>query len=272
MHSAHFGPSLTAVDVRQGALVRTTGPAEAPVLLLIHAFAETGSCFAATARCGLDQRFRLVVPDLWGFGATPWRPSMRTVADYARALRALVADCIGDRPVGLVAHSIASAMAIELVELLGPQADQVVGVFSIEGNLTVHDAMFTGRANSFETPEAFKASFLDEIWEMGRTMPALRHYFATAHMADPRAMWHLGRDTTKISRDNRLAERFQALKPPALYYWSEQSTPGETQAWIRGADISHQVYTGAGHWPMIDCPQQTCKAIIRFFDRYHSPG
>ena len=254
---------MNSLSIVEGAVVRSAGAPDASVLFLIHAFGENSFCYRRMAACGLDERFNLIAPDLWGFGATPRDAQVCTVADYGRAVARLIRACVRHRRVGLVAHSIASAIAVEAI---GELRDQVSGLFSIEGNLTVHDAMFTGKAAQFDDPEIFKAHFLDEIWQMGMTSPALRHYHASAHVADALAMWHLGRDTLNISANNQLGEAFRATPNPSLYYWSKDTTPAPTQAWIAQSGIENQVYTGAGHWPMVEQPAQTARAIQHFFD------
>ena len=250
------------ISIVEGTYLRSAGAANAPLLFLVHAFAETSFCYRQLAECGLDQRFRLVAPDLWGFGATPRDPQVRTVDDYARALARLIRTFAQERPVGIVAHSIAAAIAVGVVDEL---AGQVSGLFSIEGNLTADDAMFTGRAAQFDDADAFKASFLEAIWQMGRTMPALRHYYASAHIADARAMWHLGRDAVEVSKNNRLGEAFKTAPCPSRYYWSKQTTPAATQKWIYASGIDHEEYADAGHWPMIERPSATAEAIHTFF-------
>lgn len=252
------------ISVVDGALVRRAGTKSAPPLFLIHAFGDTGHCYEKVCSHDLAGRYALIVVDLWGFGASPARPDIRTVAEFSQALEKLIPKLDAGRPIGLVGHSIAAVMAVEIASR---DAVNVSGVFSIEGNLTPDDAMFTGRASGFDDPQAFKTSFLQEIWRMGETSDALRHYYSGARLADAETMWHLGRDAKRISVGNRLGEAFQQLPQPKLYYWSEESTPAATQEWIARSEIPNRVYEGAGHWPMVDQPDATARQIGDFFDQ-----
>ena len=205
----------------------------------------------------------MIAVDLWGFGSSPARADVRTFADFSNALEKLVLKVRSGKPVGLVGHSIAGSMATDIAHRLG---ERVSGVFSIEGNLTADDAMFTGKASNFDNPLAFKQSFLDEIWNLGEDDQALRHYYAGVRMSDPETMWYLGRDTGRVSVDDKLGEAFRALSQPSLYYWSKQSTPKKTQDWIAQSGIPNEVYGSAGHWPMIDQPSVMAHRIGLFFD------
>lgn len=251
------------IEVFDGALLRVIGPKDAPILLFVPAFGDCGVCYNGVFGTDLAQRYRLVALDLWGFGASPARADVQSFADFCEALERLVSKLTADGPIGLIAHSIAGSMAVEVAHSLG---EKVAGVFSIEGNLTPDDAMFTGRANNFDDPLDFKASFLDDIWALGQESEALRHYYAGARMGDPRTMWSLGRDAGRVSEENRLGHSFRKLKRPALYYWSKESTPEATQEWIATAGIRNETYLDAGHWPMVDQPEATAERIGRFFD------
>lgn len=251
------------IEVLEGALLRVTGPKDAPVLLFVPAFADSGVCYKDMFETDLAQRYRLVAVDLWGFGASPARADIQSFAGFCSALESLAIKLSADRPLGLIGHSIAGSMVVEVAHRLG---DKVTGVFSIEGNLTPDDAMFTGRANSFDDPLAFKVSFLEDIWALGQETDALRHYYAGARMGDPETMWSLGRDAGRASAENSLGNSFSRLKSPALYYWSRESTPKSTQDWIAASGIPNETYGDAGHWPMVDQPGTTAARIGRFFD------
>lgn len=251
------------IEVLDGALLRSKGQKDAPALMFVPAFGDSGVCYKQVFETDLAQRYRLIALDLWGFGASPARAEVRSFAEFCSALENLVLKLSLVRPVGLIGHSIAGSMAVEVAHRV---EDKVAGVFSIEGNLTPDDAMFTGRASNFDDPRAFKKSFLNDIWALGEKSEALRHYYAGARMGDPQTMWSLGRDAGRVSEGNSLGIRFQTLKCPSLYYWSKESTPQATQEWIATSDIPNETYDDAGHWPMVEQPDATAARIGRFFD------
>jgi rhodanese-related sulfurtransferase/uridine phosphorylase len=166
--------------------VRAHGrPPAGAKLILLHAFADSGLAFIPLFATPLASRFRLVAVDLAGFGASPAQDDVRTIIDHVIAIAKLVECLPGGGPVGLVAHSVASMIAVEAVTRL---RGRFAGLFSIEGNLTADDAYLSGRAAGFDDPVSFKARFLDDIWTMAQEQLPLRRFFASAILADPTAM------------------------------------------------------------------------------------
>ena len=251
------------VALINGLFVRMAGPLGGRTLILLHAFADSSLAFTPLFATPLADRFRLVAPDLAGFGASPPRHNVRTIADHAEAVGALVASLPMPGPVGLVAHSVASMIAVEAVPRLGAR---FAGLFSIEGNLTAEDAYFSGRAADFADPFTFKLRFLDDLWTMAQEQVALRRYFAGAMLADATAMWELGRDARRRSIDDRPGQAYRRIRP-SLYYWSPATTLESTQRWIAQSGIEQRQFTDASHWPMVDRPEDTAGAITAFFDQ-----
>lgn len=128
------------VALINGLFVRMTGPPAGPTLILLHAFADSSQAFIPLFAMPLADRFRLVAVDLAGFGASPPSDNVHTIAEHAEAVAALVASLPTRGPVGLVAHSVTSMIAVEAVPRL---STPFAGLFSIEGNLTAQDAYFS---------------------------------------------------------------------------------------------------------------------------------
>ena len=254
---------MSSIEVKNGALLRCAGPASAPLLMFFPAFGDSGLCYEGVFSSELSTQYRLIAVDLWGFGASPARSEIRSFTEFSAALEELVSEFWSGEPIGLIGHSIAGSMVTQIAHSLEKKISEI---FSIEGNLTPDDAMFTGRASSFHDPANFKQSFLEEIWKLGQDDEALRHYYAGARMSDPETMWQLGCDVKLISENNNLGEAFRKLSQPSLYYWSKRSTPQETQAWIVQSKINNEVYSSAGHWPMVEQPTSTALRIRQFFD------
>jgi len=93
-------------------------------------------------------------------------------------------------------------------------------------------ALGRGRAADFDDPLTFKQCFLDDLWTMAQEHLALRRYFASAVLADPTAMWELGRDARRRSINDEPGQAYRRIRP-SLYYWSPATTveapsrPGE---------------------------------------------
>jgi pimeloyl-ACP methyl ester carboxylesterase len=78
-------------------------------------------------------------------------------------------------------------------------------------------------------------------------------------------MWELGCDARRRSVDDEPGQAYRRTHP-SLYYWSTASTVAMTRRWIAQSGIPQQEFTGAGHWPMVEKPDDTAAAIAAFFE------
>jgi hypothetical protein len=143
-------------------------------------------------------------------------------------------------------------IAVEAAARLGASFG---GLFSIEGNLTADDAYFSGRAADFDDPVLFKQRFLDDIWSLAQTRAILRRFHAAAVSADPLAMWALGRDAKRMSIRDAPGQAYRCA-----------NTTETARYWVSKSDIDQLQFAGASHWPMVDQPHETARAIASFFD------
>lgn len=106
--------------------VQETGPADAPVLLLIHGTGASTHSFAGLAPL-LANQFRLVIPDLPGHGFTE-KLNAPDPDGVAKAVAALT-EALGVKPAIILGHSVGAAIAFMLVArgLLQPQAVVALG-------------------------------------------------------------------------------------------------------------------------------------------------
>lgn len=248
------------IALADGMLIRTAGPRSGRTLLFIHALADCGLAFTPLFETALADSFRLIAVDLPGFGASPLRHDVLTIAQHADAVVALARSMSSAGPIGLVGHSVGSMIAVESARRLG---NQFGGLFSIEGNLMAEDAYFSGRAADFEDPHAFKQRFLDDLWNMALAQPILRRFHGTATMADPIAMWSLGRDARRLSVGDAPGQAYLRVRP-SLYYWSPRNTADNTRGWIVRSGAAHDQFSGS-HWPTVDQPAVAAQAIQSFF-------
>jgi pimeloyl-ACP methyl ester carboxylesterase len=250
------------IALADGMFVRMAGRAGGRTLLFVHAMADCGLAFTPLFATPLAETFRLVAVDLPGFGASPRRDDVLTISQHAEAIVTLAHSLSSPGPIGLVAHSVGSMIAVEAASRLG---ERFGGLFSIEGNLTAEDTYFSGQAADFDDPYAFKRHFLDKLWGMAQAQPILRRFHGTATLADPVAMWTLGRDARRLSIGDAPGQAYLRIRP-SLYYWSELSTVDRTRGWIAASGMAHRQFADASHWPMVDQPVATARAMQSFFD------
>jgi hypothetical protein len=83
-------------------------------------------------------------------------------------------------------------------------------------------------------------------------------------LADPIALWHLGRDTRRLSTGDAPGQTYRRVRP-SLYYWSPANTAETTKHWIAKSDLDQHQFANASHWPTIDQPNETAHAIASFY-------
>lgn len=243
---------------------KKAGASSGAAIWLVHALGDSSDAFEALFRSRLGCAFQLAAPD-WsgaGDGATV---AFDNLAEVAAWLAASVEQHTPGVPVGLVGHSLGAAVAVRAVSKL----ERVVGLFSIEGNLTAADAYFSGLATTFDAPAPFRDHLLGCVRglaenETSERSEALWRYHASLRLAAPEALWRIGRNAHAASRLDGLGEEYRALSIPSLYYWSRTSTPPETPHYIQRHRLRSVEFAG-GHWPMIETPEETAGQIGAFF-------
>ena len=230
----------------------------------MHGFADSGDMYLPLAATELTDHFEIIAIDLPGFGVSPRNSAVNTIEDFAKTIAALASLISPDKPIGLVGHSIASAIAIAMVNAL---AVAPIGVFSIEGTLTAADAYFSGKAVNWDSPHEFKEAFSNEIWRASEQNVDLRRYFGGVIVANADAMWQLGRDAHRVSEHNAVGRAYQSVSVPSLYYWGAATTPPSTQLFIKNNALNNRQYDVNSHWPTVTSPAQTAIAIAEFFDK-----
>jgi pimeloyl-ACP methyl ester carboxylesterase len=250
---------------REGAFVRRGGIERGPALWCVPALGDCNESFAPLFATELAGRFKLCAPDLFAGSKTPEARAF-DLDGFAERLAGTIGQPAEDAPLGLVGHSLGAAIAVRAVGHLGAR---VVGLFSIEGNLTEEDAYFSGLATSFDDPELFKQELLTRVAELARRAadhgPSLARYHACLRGASAQALWCLGRSAKAASCNGALGAEYRALPVPSLYYWSPRNTPAATQAYVRKHGVRHAAFEG-GHWPMMEQPDETARQIARFFE------
>lgn len=100
--------------VRSGGTLAYTEAGRGPLVVLVHGLGASRSDWRFQL-AALSSEFRVVTPDLPGFGDSSPLPGRPTIDDYAAAIEALVAQLSPDAPVVLGGHSMGGAVALQAV-------------------------------------------------------------------------------------------------------------------------------------------------------------
>lgn len=107
---------------------RIVGNGSAPILLLLHGI--TGSYrYWSRAEADLAADYRLVMPDLIGFGGSPKPDVDYTIPLFVETLRRFLEeqDLVGG-PIGVIGHSLGATVALEYLDRYPGAFDRMVAV------------------------------------------------------------------------------------------------------------------------------------------------
>ena len=105
-------------------------------VLLIHGMLTSGRYWQRIAREVASRGYRCIMPDLLGFGRSPWplASSNYTVASHVAHLAEAVARCSSpDRPLHIVGHSLGGVLALELATELATRHGRKVSSVTLLG-------------------------------------------------------------------------------------------------------------------------------------------
>lgn len=231
---------------------------------LVHGFGESGLSFVEAFDSPLAEVFNLYVPDLPGFGVTPPRPGVKTVADSADVLTALIEDISKDVDVYIVGHSLGGIIGTWTVrsERL---AGRVKAFANIEGNLTRADTFATSLTLDYNDPAAFHEFFSGIITSRIEESPVFRRFLASLTLANPEALLSWGKSCVTATGETKAGEEYMALDTDTLYIWGDESIPDMTREFVFEHNINNREVKGAGHWVMIDKSRECYGAIHDLF-------
>lgn len=273
MSAAPLPPTRHTLE--QGMFLRdrpSAGPLSAGTLVHVHGLGESGLCFEhLLQRPELAElaAWHLLIPDLPGYGRSPWTDRPLSLAEQADVLalwlqgRATTQPLA--RPLVVVGHSMGGVVGQLLCERHPGLVDALVDV---DGNLSIGDCVFSSQAAAQE-PFDFAAGGFERmratIYEAGRTDAAQRGYYVSLRLADPLLYHANSRDLVERSLPEDLAARLVALPMPTLYV---AGAPGgasrRSRELLDAAGARWVSVAPSGHWPFIDQPEGYLEAVGAF--------
>ncbi|WP_216217644.1 SDR family oxidoreductase [Amycolatopsis aidingensis] len=265
--------------------VRTSGPADAPVVVCVHGYPDNGSMWDGVV-AELADRFRVVVYDVRGAGESdkPKRRAAYRLDQLAEDLAAVVAAVSPDRPVHLLAHdwgSIQTWHAVTGEWLRG----RVASYTSMSGPCLDHAGAWF-RAQLRPRPRALRnalSQFLHSgyigffqlplIPELAWRLGLARRVIAALEPAEPNPLTSDGVRGIQLYRANMLSRMrrprprgtdipVQVLAPTADRYVSIPLQT-EIQRWVPDLRVRH---LNGGHWIARSKPAVVAGAAAELID------
>jgi pimeloyl-ACP methyl ester carboxylesterase len=246
-----------------------------PPVIFLHAGGSSGKQWAKTARL-LEPRFRMVAPDLWGFGGTEaWPGPEKLTHDHQAFLVAGVVRRICREPVHLVGHSYGGATAIRVLLRDRDLVQTAVLIEPIVPSLLKLAGETQLFREYFEMAQAFlrhaAAGNLDAAW---RGFLDYRNGPGTweALPGVSRARFHAATESTAAGFHSNLGnptslEDLERLSAPTLVMCGEKTTiPDRRVTEILRDHIPgcrYELIPGAEHMSPLTHPELIAQAIER---------
>ncbi|MCB1055773.1 MAG: alpha/beta hydrolase [Acidobacteria bacterium] len=250
----------------RGVHLRSAGTGERGTLLLIHGLGESGLAFEGLLRSPRLAPWKMLAPDLPGYGKSPWGAKTLSLEEVALA----VGRWFAARPEGavvVVGHSMGGVVGTLFCERF---ASEVRGLVNVEGNVSPGDCIFSSRiaahpADTFET--AALPGLLDSVYRAGLDDRPMRTYFASMSLADARQLHRHSVELTEISGTETLARHQAALGVPSIYLLGDPRGTGErSRALLEEAGVRWRAIPDAGHWVFLDQPELFEDELLAFLD------
>ena len=244
----------------------SAGEDEKPALLMLHGWGASKETFAPVIDA-LKGRYRIIAPDLPGFGRTgeldrPW-----TVGDYAGFVQGFIEGLgLADRPFSACGHSHGGRVLIKWASLYNDTGLKRLILIDSAGLKQRHGFAWYAKVYSYKAGKALLKAPL-----LGRMLaPWAEKKLSTAGSTDYRQASPLMRRTMVLQLGEDLGSCLPLIRVPTLLFWGDmdRDTPIELgRRMERGIpDAGMVVLSPAGHYSYLDQFQAFISALAYFLE------
>lgn len=232
-------------------------------ILYIHGLGESGLCFEKLIQHPKLADWTHSASDLIGYGKTPWQQPT-SLPEHAEKL----AQWVKSRqlaPVILLGHSMGGVIG----QIFCEHHPELVRAFvNVEGNISLGDCSFSSQVARYAESDFLSSGFeaiLDSIYLGGVEDLALRGYYTSMRICDPRTFYLNSVELVEVSDSETLARRLARLKIPATYILGHpRGTGSHSRELLEKAGITYHIIKNAGHWPFLDQPELFVEKLTDF--------
>ena len=232
-------------------------------VLFIHGLGESGLCFEHLLMRSELADHRLLVPDLPGYGRSPWTEDDALSLDEQADHLASWLQHLHIPRVIVLGHSMGGVVALLLAER---HPGLVSFIIDVDGNKSPADCVFSSQAARYELRDFVQGGFdtmRNTIFDRGIEDAAQRGYYVSLRLSDPRAYHRNSLDLMEISETETMAGRLAKLDIPSVYI---AGVPGGVSAHSRqllqGAKVPIRDISPSGHWPFIDQTEDFLSLLV----------
>ncbi len=255
-HRFHHGLYLREQDVSDAV----------GTVVYVHGLGESGLCFEGLLGEPRLGRWQQVAADMPGYGKCPWAARPLGLEEHADHLARWMDWTVDGRAI-VVGHSMGGVVATLLAER---HPGLVRAFLNVEGNISLGDCHFSSRAAA-QSLATFTTSgigeLLEDLYRKGGSDLAIRTYYPSVRMCDPRAYHKNSHELVRASRAEETAKRIARLDVPTLYLAGLPRGSGErSRELLDEAGVAWRGVGESGHWPFLDQPEAFVDEMVTFLD------
>ncbi|WP_229796636.1 alpha/beta fold hydrolase [Thermomonas carbonis] len=275
------GLSRASVDVaghRWSYAYRDADAADAPTVVMLHGFTGSKENWYPLA-AQLEGRYRLLIPDLPGWGESERKPgAVYGFTQQAANVVAFVRALSPGKPVVLLGHSMGGGIAA-LAAARYPQDIGKVGLLDAAG-VRFKDNQFgldvlAGRNPFAVEDDASLKRYIDIVFHDANAKPWLPWPASTAIIRKRRADAEFEQGVlTRIGRSEEMllpGKEATNIRQPALLLWCRQDAVIDASALELYAQRIPQarkvLLDGCGHMSLMERPAEVADAVVALVDR-----
>ena len=275
------GLSRASVDVaghRWSYAYRDADAADAPTVVMLHGFTGSKENWYPLA-AQLEGRYRLLIPDLPGWGESERKPgAVYGFTQQAANVAAFVRALSPGKPVVLLGHSMGGGIAA-LAAARYPQDIGKVGLLDAAG-VRFKDNQFgldvlAGKNPFAVEDDASLKRYIDIVFHDANAKPWLPWPASTAIIRKRRADAEFEQGVlTRIGRSEESVlpgEEATNIRQPALLLWCKQDAVIDASALDMYAQRIPQarkvLLDGCGHMSLMERPAEVADAVVALVDR-----
>ncbi len=240
------------------------------IIIYIHGLGESGLCFEELITDSRLQEWSHLIPDMPGYGKSPWCADPMELEEYADYLAQWLNSRGVVKPI-VLGHSMGGVVGLIFCE---KYSHFVRAFIDVEGNVSLEDCSLSDRVAGYSLENWLAKGFetiRDSIYREGVNDHALRSYYVSLRLCDPRAYHLNSTELVKLSGTEKLAERRKALSMPHLYILGNPRGTGlHSRNLLNKAGVEWRAIEGAGHWPFLDQHTVFVDEILKFLNNLPS--
>lgn len=275
--------TLEAAGHRWAYAYREADHPGAPTVVMLHGFTGSKENWYPLAR-ELGGRYRLLVPDLPGWGASERKPGVAYgFPEQTEHVAAFLRAVSPDRPVVLLGHSMGGGIAV-LLAARHPNAVAQVGLLNAAGvrfkDNRFGEEVLAGR-NPFAVEDAASLQrYLDTVFYDDAAKPWIPWPASAALIARRRGEAAFEQDVLdRIGRgaDSLLpGDEAARIRQPALLLWCRQDAVIDASALdlyaARIPQARRVLLDGCGHMSLLEQPRAVAEALTGWIDAHKGGG